>query len=819
MGNMRDRLQRLTLEAQIRGPVQTAEEERAALESDFPLLKVEPKLLPVLDEDDPALQASTDAERAAVAQYNAGLDVESFLIQPGRKVPRLVVCGYQAPTGQQAIVTGDPHDPTRHARAFLAFTEPLVWLALRKLATPEQVVKLRVEPLNELGRFIDEHGIHAYASEALELHQDTWLTRDVRLINQNIAFDFSVIAEDAHQADIVLGWVGDPERSLFDKVMRRIFELLDLGIVEDTLYRERLIDLAEGTLDKDYTSLTNEGNPRRKKYNLKAQAKTYLGVDMDKVAWRYGYRRFYMLPIEEYPEGARDYVVGDVEKALHVAVRQQERGELHGLEKGARIPNSSEQSKSGFALQLVSAWGMRTDRSLVQQLDADLDVAEKTMSRVLKEHGLIRTIGKDVGSRDMKLIHALVKKTYEEAGLPVPLTKPKRGKGGGRISTAGSTLEDIALIKLRGHSQDVLDADGRIDETELFKHPLYCLSQHTSITKLQNTYLPVLYTGTKHPICTNYQNILETGRISSYDPNLNNLPRGGTKTALQRLQARVRQCFVPRPGFVFCSVDFNMFELVTLAQCLIWFFGESKMADAINAGLDLHTLFAAEQLLHVSYDEAKKLIKDKNKHAVDMRQLSKAANFGLPGGLSAATFSEYAKASYNVYVDEDDARELKQKWLMMWPEMVRYFRLISSMMRGYDEHGQSIGTLEQFVSGRIRGRVRYCAMANSAFQGLAADAAKRALYEIQRHSYLLGGRMYGSRTVGFYYDEFFMEHPEKTAHERALVQTEIALQYAQELCPDVKLKAGPALMRNWYKEADAVYDASGRLIPWMPELT
>jgi DNA polymerase I-like protein with 3'-5' exonuclease and polymerase domains len=383
------------------------------------------------------------------------------------------------------------------------------------------------------------------------------------------------------------------------------------------------------------------------------------------------------------------------------------------------------------------------------------------------------------------------------------------------VSTAGGVLEDIALIKLRGSSEDILDEHGQIDETQLMQEPLYAYSQYTSIQKLQSTYLPVLHRGTKYPINTSFETILETGRISSFNPNLNNLPRGGIKTLLQRLQARVRQCFVPRPGFVYCSVDYSAIELVGLAQVLIWFFGRSKMADAINEGLDLHLLFAAEQLLHMPYEEALK--RKKEKHVADMRQMAKVANFSLGGGAGAATLCEMAKTSYNVFITLQEGKELIAKWKAQWPEMALYFRLINNMMRGFDEYGAPVANIESFVSGRMRGKARYCATANHFFQAIIADASKAALYALMKECYLLRGRLYGSRVVGYFYDEFFMEHPEETAHERAFAQTEIAVTEAQAILPDVKVRAAPALQPCWYKEADAVYNKAGRLICWVPQ--
>lgn len=703
------------------------------------------------------------AERAVNAGGYAGLDCETALIQPARLVPRLIVTGYQNADGTQEIVTGSAHDPAVHARGFLSFTDRI-------------------------------------------------LNSDTILVNQNVAFDECAIAESAHQADIALGLVGTDD-SWLELTLRRMFEMHDRKQIEDSWYREQLIDLAEGTLGKDFASLTAKGTPRRKRYDLKTLAKNYLDTALEKLVYRLGYSAYRDKDISEYPQGAVDYLTDDVESALHVASRQNERARMHGLPEGERIPNSPEQSRAAFAFQLMSSWGVRTDLSVTQQLDSDLDIGKRRLLNVLKETGLVRSEGKNAGSRDTKKTRELVAQCYEEAGLVVPMTKPKNGKGGGNISTKGSVLEDIALIRLRGSSADVLNEKGEIDETDLFREPLYAFSQYTSFEKIANTYLPVLYQGTQFPINARYDIIKETGRVSCWKPNLSNLPRGGSKTVLQRLQSKVRQAFVPREGFVFCSTDLDVAELCGLAQICIWMVGYSKLADAINAGIDPHLSLAADQLLHIPYEEA--LAKKKTKMVADARQLAKSASFGFPGGLGIHTFIEFAKASYNVFITEEEARVLKAKYFAQWPEMVTYFRMIANMMRGFDEKGNEVGDIEQFVSGRIRGRCRYTAACNTTFQGIVADSAKHALYEMQRECYLKGGAMYGARCSVFVHDEVITELPEHKAHEYAQVQADIMMRTMQEYCPDVRINAKPALMRRWYKDAEPVY-VNDRLVPWEP---
>ena len=309
-----------------------------------------------------------------------------------------------------------------------------------------------------------------------------------------------------------------------------------------------------------------------------------------------------------------------------------------------------------------------------------------------------------------------------------------------------------------------------------------------------------------YPVNAYYNPVLNTGRISCQRPNLTNLPRA----------PGVRECYVPREGTVFSSVDYEALELHTLAQACLDLLGESRLAEALNDGVDPHLAMACSYLLEgVSYDEGKKIRKDK-KHprydeVVHGRNIAKASNFGLPGGLGAKKFVAYCKQS-GIEISIEKAELIKVQWLEMWPEMKRYFRHINSLMREDDE-GEKYATVEQLVSGRIRARTRYTAACNSFFQGLAADLAKHACYELAKACYIPGHNkiLYGSRTVVFVHDESIMEHAAATAHERAMEQARIMVEAGKPYTRDVPLKAAPSLMLYWSKAAGEGLDANGRL--------
>jgi DNA polymerase-1 len=234
------------------------------------------------------------------------------------------------------------------------------------------------------------------------------------------------------------------------------------------------------------------------------------------------------------------------------------------------------------------------------------------------------------------------------------------------------------------------------------------------------------------------------------------------------------------------------------------------MADKLREGVDLHLHFAA-QILGISYEEALKRQKEKDPEIKQTRQTAKAANFGYPGGMGANSFRSFAKG-YGLNLSEKQAGKLKEDWFLAWPEMRDYFRFIHTTI------GDEIGTIEQFVSKRKRGGVRFTQACNSMFQGLAADGAKEALFEVSRRCYTEPeSALYGSRPVMFIHDEIVLESPQdlasKAADELALVMRERMSRFT----PDIPIKTTVAIMDRWYKEADETRNERGELQIWRAE--
>ena len=723
--------------------------------------------------------------------FLACIDLETFLIEPGGGAPPPVCAGWT--TYEQL----DEIDVRRESG----------------------IVTVRGECEGSFSGGMDDLLLHLFKQVREKAAQGF----KARFVNQNVPFDFGVYCNK------------------YPHLIQHVFAMFDEGLVEDTMIREMLIDIAAGSLGWVRGLKSARGTKIKRAYSLQDMAKRRLNEDMDKHTWRTGYAKLVDVPLAEWPQGAKDYAVGDTITAIGVYLSQRDEI-LEDIEDG-EVPNSIEQSRAHWALNLMTTWGIRTDATKVVIYKHELELRLRVLATALQAVGFIRGAGvkgKKEGTKDKKLIEKTILDIHEsplwpsgnelartEKGavamtaqamddllegldlnlVPVKAIEVDDGKGGKRKKEPVEFALDLA-VKMSRPGATIADLSGNVIEKSVAS--LALLAWHTSTQKLLGTYIPPLESGTKYPVNARYVPLVETGRASCQSPNLMNLPK----------ERGVRECYVSRPGFVFCSVDYEALELHTLAQACLTLLGKSKLADALNSGVDPHLLLATEFLLHgVDYEEGKKIRKDekhpRHKEVVHARNVAKCANFGLPGGLGINTLMSFCKGS-GILISEAEARKLKQAWLATWPEMRAYFNKISQSLH-IDDEGEEVATVEQLYSARIRGGTRYTSACNSMFQGLAADLAKRACYDLAKACYVPGENtiLYGSRSVVFVHDEVIMEHPVHTAHERAMEQSKIMVEAGKPYCPDVPLKAEPALMTYWTKDAVAVYDGSKRLVPWV----
>jgi len=222
-----------------------------------------------------------------------------------------------------------------------------------------------------------------------------------------------------------------------------------------------------------------------------------------------------------------------------------------------------------------------------------------------------------------------------------------------------------------------------------------------------------------------------------------------------------------------------------------------------NPSFDPHTDFA-QNLAGGSWDS----ISDKQRK--DYRTRSKACNFGFSGGLGIETFRVFCRG-FGLSLSETEAQSLKVQWFNAYPEVRQYFNKIKSTLSYND-----VGNVFHARSCRMRGGCTFTQMANSPFQGMSADGALNALWLVARECYSdTSSPLYGCRPVLYIHDEIIIEAPTDIVHEAGYRLSELMVKGMQPFTPDVPIMASPIAMNRWSKNADAVFDDSGRLAVWL----
>ena len=265
------------------------------------------------------------------------------------------------------------------------------------------------------------------------------------------------------------------------------------------------------------------------------------------------------------------------------------------------------------------------------------------------------------------------------------------------------------------------------------------------------TFCRDLHVNRVHP---RYNLLVNTGRTSCSSPNFQQLPRIGG----------IREMFIPKKGSKLLITDYSAIELSTLAQVCYNRYGYSEMRDRINAGEDLHRYYASI-MNGCTQEEVTK----------QQRQEAKAANFGFPGGLGIDTFIQFS-SGYGLDLTQSQAQEMKNVWFEAFPEMKSYME---------NEVGHVLTE-----TGRKRGDTTYCAEKNTPFQGLAADGAKLALYNLDKA---------GFRVVGFVHDEIITEVEESRVEELLKKQEEIMIKSMESVVPDVRISVESTVSDHYTK--------------------
>ncbi|WP_303850678.1 DNA polymerase I [Seleniivibrio woodruffii] len=358
----------------------------------------------------------------------------------------------------------------------------------------------------------------------------------------------------------------------------------------------------------------------------------------------------------------------------------------------------------------------------------DKSVMEKVADRLRDEVGAVSDaiknfVGHDINLNSPKQLQSFL---FEELSL----MPPKKTK------TGNSTDEEAikALISLN----------------PIYASELENILKYRELTKLLSTYaLPLCdYAGADGRIHTSFkQTGTATGRLSSVNPNMQNIPMKGDYGVL------LRSAFVPAEGYKFVSFDYSQIELRILAHLT----GDVNLREAYRNNEDIHTKTAAG-IFHVAPDQV----------TSHMRRLAKAVNFGILYGLSAFGLSR------DTGIAQKEAKTFIERYFAAYPSVRTFIdkTVQETRTKGYAE---TILGRRRYIK-EINSRNKTIAMrgeriaVNVPMQGSAADIIKLAMVECGR---VMDDNKYDARMVLQVHDELVFEVKADIAEEFAPVMQKI----------------------------------------------
>lgn len=641
-----------------------------------------------------------------------------------------------------------------------------------------------------------------------------------------IAFDSCVAIEHFRE-----------EPAVAETVWRAYDELrvIDVQIIA------QLVDLAQGTLGW----MRGPDGVKKATYHLADLAKRFLGIELDKNTWRLLYGTLYDLTCAQWEPGARKYPLDDLSSTRAV---------LQHLFTAPPeyLVDAARQTRASFWLALVSARGFALDAQWIEKLDADLEAEKK---RIIEGDAPAQAKARadyeaaarafELGTPDAQGAAEKARVAYDRArGLAAHglVERTKQGKWKRCGTVAGARLEAVwgsrpppernEEAEAEEEELDEDDAaprtpDGRIQLTKETTRDSGdgVLQDYSALSSILVTQAKVSSlrdaARAKMPIQARFTTILDTGRTACSGGKLKkkdipNRAAYGFQVQNVSTEPGLRECFVPRPGYLLWSIDYGQLELCTWAQVCMYLFGFSKLGEMLNAKQDVHSMMGA-MIFGLEYDWVTKNRKTDRK-AKRARDCGKPFVFGKPGGMGDRGIQRFAAGpKYNVHLTLEECHEYGLVWKRMCPEHAPYFK--------YTSHcAERQGYITQLVSNRIRGGGSMPELSNTLFQGLAADTAKAALYEVERACYTgrdsRGNRypaLHGSYVVDFVHDEAIGESPIDRASEACQEAAGIMRSVAREWLPHVPPEAEPCLMDRWYKEASLVRGEDGRIKAWKPK--
>jgi DNA polymerase-1 len=495
-----------------------------------------------------------------------------------------------------------------------------------------------------------------------------------------VGLSFSIGENDACYIPVAHDYPGAPDQLERDSVLAQLKSILedksakkigqhikyDKNVLAN--YNIKLQGILSDTMLASYVL-----NSVATRHNMDSLSLKYLGhntIHFEDIAGK-GAKQitFNQISLEQAaPYAAED---ADVTLRLHEALQLllKDKGELLGVLNDIEVPLSS-------VLAKMEQNGVLIDSQLLSQQSQTL--AARIMELEKDVHELA---GESFNLGSTKQLQHIL---FEKMSLPVVKKTPK-----GAPSTSEEVLQELAL------------------EYELPKK----IMEYRGLTKLKNTYtdkLPKMIHHRTGRVHTSYhQAVTATGRLSSTDPNLQNIP---IRTSEGR---QVRQAFIARPGYKIVAADYSQIELRIMAHLS----KDNGLVTAFSAGKDIHSATAAE-VFDVSLEEV----------SVNERRSAKAINFGLIYGMSAFGLSK------QLNIGRHDAQQYMDLYFERYPGVLTYMESTreGAKQTGYVStvFGRRLYLPDIKASNAMRRKGAERAAINAPMQGTAADIIKKAMIDV-----------------------------------------------------------------------------------------
>ncbi|MBN1222315.1 MAG: DNA polymerase I [Candidatus Aminicenantes bacterium] len=605
-------------------------------------------------------------------------------------------------------------------------------------------MKTSIKPQKEYHTLLDEAQLHDLISEirkakcvALDTETDSPFPTQARLVGMS----FAVNPHQAYYLPLTHDYPGAPRQIPKDRALSLLESILaNPGIkkIGQNIKYDAIVLKSEGIalqgLDKDTMVLSYLLEPNWGKHNLNKLALTYLGVKTisyhDVVGKGKNELKMNSVDIAKatpYACQDADYAL-QLESVLWTKIREQELDTLY---------ISLEQPLIAI-LADMEAWGVKVDSRVMKKLSLEL---EHDLNFLKKN--IFSLSGEEFNLNSPQQLASIL---FDKMGIQ-PTRRTKKTKS---HSTDMGVLQDLAK-----------------------NHPIaqYTL-EYRQLTKLKSTYadaLPKLINPKTGRIHTSYnQTVAATGRLSSSDPNLQNIPVRG------ELGKKCRQAFVPESGYLFLSADYSQIELRVLAHLS----GDPALIETFLNDRDVHQ------------DTAERVFKNATTlFHEEQRRRAKIINFSLIYGTSAFSLAKELGTS------TAEAQKFIDLYFEKYPKVKEFLEksVLDAQETGYAKtlFGRTRHVPQLRHENKIIRQAGRRIALNTPIQGTAADLMKKAMIDIQAG---IESRKLGSKMILQVHDELVFEVPQEECNR---IESLVKEKMENVLALAVPLKVRLAWGINW----------------------